>query len=330
MILAGDVGGTKTVVGLFEDTPNGCRLVREDKFVNSEFSGLDEVLARFVSADERPRLTGASFGIAGPVIDGRVEMTNLAWSMDESDLARGLGVPRVRLLNDLQAMALGMIDHAPEQLTQLSGDTATRRRGNAGLIAAGTGLGEALLCWDGEQYHPLASEGGHADFAPTDDLGIELLRYLQQALGGHVSYEFILSGRGIVNIYNFLRDTGREEEPDALRARLAADDPAGTITAAGMANEFPICTRTLDVFVGIYGAEAGNLALRGLTIAGLYVGGGIAPRILAKLTDGRFMRSFCDKANHTEMLASMPVNVSLIGGRAAMLGAASYARRLGR
>ena len=158
MILAGDIGGTKTVVGLFEDTSNGLRLVREDKFVNSEFSGLDEVLARFVTAEERPQLTGASFGIAGPVIDGRVEMTNLAWSMDEADLARGLGVPRVRLLNDLQAMALGMIDHAPEQLTQLSAGTATRRRGNAGLIAAGTGLGEALLCWDGEEYHPLASE----------------------------------------------------------------------------------------------------------------------------------------------------------------------------
>ena len=326
MILAGDVGGTKTSVGLFEEIAGTLQLAREEQYQNAEFESFESILHRFVSAAGRPRLTAACFGIAGPIIDGRVQMLNLPWSMDAAALAASLGVRYVRLLNDLEAAAYGMLHLAPEQFQELNPGTLPRRRGNVGLIAAGTGLGEGLLCWDGSEYHPFASEGGHVDFAPWNDLGIDLLRYLQSMLGGHVSYERVLSGPGLLNIYRFLRDTGRAKEPAALRRLLAEGDQAATISSCALTGEYPICWVALDVFVSIYGAEAGNLALKGLTLGGLYVGGGIAPKILTKLTDGTFMRSFLAKGRRSELLSQVPVAVAL-DSRAAQIGAAHFARR---
>jgi glucokinase len=329
MILAGDVGGTKTALGLFEDSPRGLTPIHQDRFLNADFPSFDAVVERFLSAAPHVQIAAAAFGVAGAVIDGRVEMLNLAWTMGAAELAARFRIPRVRLLNDLEALAFGMLHLRPDEVRVLSTGNGRGRPGTVGMIAAGTGLGEAFLYWDGERHHPMASEGGHADFAPTDEAQEDLLRYLQRTLGGHVSYERILSGRGLVNVYRFLRDTGRADEPKVLRERLEKDDDqARVISEAGLADEFPICTAALDLFVTVYGAEAGNLALKGLTLGGLYVGGGIAPKILPRLTDGRFLERLRAKGRRSALLEQVPVAIALVGGKAAVLGAAYFARQV--
>jgi glucokinase len=327
MILAGDIGGTKTVMGIFVESGSTLKPAHEAEYRNTDFESFDAVLETFIVAAGRPHLTAACFGVAGPIIEDRVEMLNLDWTMDAAALGSRLEIRHVRLLNDLEAAAYGMLHLRPDEFYELSPGMVPRRRGNVGLIAAGTGLGESLLCWDGAKYQPVASEGGHADFAPRNEVEIELLRYLQGTVGDHVSYERVLSGPGLVNIYQFLRDTGRAEDPEALRARLGQGDPAATISTCALAGEFPICTQALEIFVSAYGAEAGNLALRGLTFAGLYVGGGIAPKIVAKLADGAFMRSFCAKGRRSELASQVPVAVAL-NSKAAKIGAAHFARQL--
>jgi len=329
MILAGDVGGTKSVLGLFKESDNGLTLVRQDRFLNAGFSSFDDVIERFLSESQPSQIEAASFGVAGAVIDNRVDMLNLAWSMDAAEIGARFGIPCVRLLNDLQALAFGMLHLEPEDFHVLTArEGATHGKGgNIGMIAAGTGLGEAFLYWDGSRYHPMATEGGHTSFAPMDDTQVALLRHLQGVFGPAVSYERILSGPGLINVYNFLRDTGRGQEPDVLRSRFEGTDQARVIADAGLADEFPICTAALELFVTIYGAESGNLALKGLTLGGLYVGGGIAPQILAKLTDGKFLQSFRNKGRRSELLGQVPVSIALAGGRAAVLGAAHYARQ---
>ncbi len=327
MILAGDIGGTKSLLALYEAAGDVLRPVSEQMYRNADFPSLAAVLERFLASAGRARPRAACFAIAGPVIDGRVQMSNLPWKLDPADLAAATGAERVRLLNDLEGAAYGMLHLAPDAFLALSAPTALRRRGNVGLIAAGTGLGEALLCWDGERYHPAASEGGHGDFAPRGDEQIALLRHLATTFPGHVSYERVLSGPGLANVYAFLRDTGRAAEPAALASRLAAGDPAATIAASALAREHDICVRALDLFVDVYGAEAGNLALRGFTLGGLYVGGGIAPKLVGKLRDGAFMRAFVAKGRYQELLATIPVAVAL-DPKAALLGAAHFAARL--
>jgi glucokinase len=327
MILAGDVGGTKTLVGLFEDAGDTLRAGLEIEYRNAEYDSLEAVLDSFLKSAGHPRLSAAGFGIAGVVLEGRVQMLNLAWAMDAESLAGRLGVARVGLLNDLEAAAYGMLFLPPEDFCELTTRTA-RRPGNVGVIAAGTGLGEAFLHWDGGEYRPFASEGGHASFAPATDEEVELLRYLRERFGGHVSYERVLSGPGLVNVYEFLRDSGRAEEPAALRERLRSGRAAAeVVSAAGLSSEFPICARSLDLFVSIYGSEAGNLALKGLTLGGIFVGGGIAPKILAKMTDGTFLRSFRAKGRRSELLGEMRVAVAL-NTKAPKIGAAHYARHL--
>jgi glucokinase len=329
MILAGDVGGTKTVLGLFEESADRLTLFHQNRFLNADFTSFDAVIERFLSTAPRAQIAAAAFGIAGAVIDGRVEMMNLAWTMSAAELAGRFRIPRVRLLNDLEALAFGMLHLDPDEVHVLTTGAGRGRHGNVGMIAAGTGLGEAFLYWDGEGHLPMASEGGHADFAPTDEMQQDLLRYLQRAFGSHVSYERILSGKGLVNVYGFLRDTGRADEPKVLRGRLENDDdPARVISEAGLAGEFPICAAALDLFVTIYGAEAGNLALKGLTLGGLYVGGGIAPKILPRLVDGRFLESLRAKGRRSALLEQVPVAIALVGGKAAVLGAAHFARQI--
>jgi len=327
MILAGDVGGTKTVLGLFEDSGSSLALVCEQRYENTDFDNFADVVDSFLTLAGRPSIDAGAFGVAGAVIDGSVQMLNLSWRVEAAALERRFAIRRVRLLNDLEAAAYGMLHLAPAELRELSPESTPRRRGNVGMLAAGTGLGEAFLCWDGSQYHPLASEGGHSTFAPTNDVEMELLGYLRRSLGAHVSYERILSGPGLVNLHSFLRDTGKEEEPPRLTERLATGDQGATISACGLAGDFAICVRALDLFVSIYGAEAGNVALKGLTLGGIYVGGGIAPKILPKLTDGTFMSSFLAKGRRGELLGQIPVKVAL-NTKAPQIGAAHFARRL--
>jgi glucokinase len=326
VILAGDIGGTKTVIGLLEEAGDRLRTVREETFPSKSHGTLEEILERFLGGGSRPAVRAACFGVAGPVVEGRSKTTNLPWELDEFKLADAFRIPRVKLLNDLEAAAYGMLFLAPDELHALNPGAARRRRGNVAVIAAGTGLGEAMLYWDGERYHPIASEGGHADFAPQSDLEVRLLVYLQREFG-HVSYERVLSGPGFFNIYRFLRDTGYAGEPAWLREKLTSGDPSATITQVALAGGDPLCTTTLDLFVAIYGAEAGNLALKSLAVGGVYIGGGIGPKILPKLVDGTFIRAFSGKGRLADLMRAIEVKVAL-NPRAPLIGAAYYARQL--
>jgi glucokinase len=262
--------------------------------------------------------------VAGPVIEGRSKTTNLPWELDEPTLEKALQIPRAKLLNDLEAAAYGMLHLDPTDLCVLQ--PGLKRQGNIAVIAAGTGLGQAILYWDGAHHHPIASEGGHADFAPHTDSEMELLIYLRREFG-HVSCERLLSGPGLFNIYRFLRDSGDATEPEWLRQRIAQGDPGAVISQIGLAGEHPLCTRALDLFISVYGTEAGNLALKALSVGGVYVAGGIAPKILPRLQDGAFIHAFTDKGRLSDLMRSIEVKVAL-NPRAPLIGAAHYALRL--
>jgi glucokinase len=326
MILAGDIGGTKTLLALFDDASGTLQLRRDASFPSQEAASLEAILTRFLAGSLTPP-RAACFGVPGVVIDGRCETTNLPWHLDEGALAPTVGAPRVKLLNDLEAAAYGMLHLEPHELASLNNAAAPRRRGNIAVIAAGTGLGEAMLVWDGVHHHPVASEGGHADFAPRTDEEVELLLYLRRQFNGHVSYERVLTGPGLHNIYNFLRDTAYAPEPPWLAERLAMGDPSAAIAEIGLAGGAPLCVAALDLFAAAYGAEAGNMALRCLAIGGVFVGGGIAPKILPALRRGRFMHAFTNKGRFAELLQTIPVHVAL-NPRAPLIGAARYALRL--
>ena len=331
MLLAGDIGGTKTVLAVFEPAGDGLTLVREGVYPSQGFATFDAILAEFLggAGATKPGLRSGCFGVAGAVVDGRCQTTNLPWVLDEWALAEAIGVPRVKLLNDLEAAAFGMLVLGPDELEVLQpgGSPSAGGRGNIGVIAAGTGLGEAILYWDGERHHPIASEGGHGDFGPRTDLEIDLLRYLRATLGGHVSYERVLSGPGLHNIYQFLRDRGDYAEPAWLAERLGAGDPNAAISQLALAGADPLCVAAVDLFCTIYGAEAGNLALRCVALGGVYVGGGIAPKLLPALKKGDFLRGFNEKGRLTELLRRIAVKVAL-NPRAPLLGVAHYATRL--
>ncbi|MBI1997066.1 MAG: glucokinase [Deltaproteobacteria bacterium] len=322
LVLAGDVGGTKTNLALFSVHGESIRPEWTQSFASKRYSGLVPVLQEFLVVGAHS-IDAACFGIAGPVVDGKVKTPNLPWMIDSGELRGVLKLDSLALLNDLEAAAYGIFTLEDDEFCTLN-QGEPRHSGNKALIAAGTGLGEAILHDDGHRFHPLASEGGHADFAPRDDLEIELLRYLMSQFG-HVSYERVLSGPGLFNIYCFLKEKRGFEEPKWLADRLAAEnDPSAVVSMAALANEAEICIKALDLFASIYGAEAGNLALRAKALRGLYVGGGIAPKILAKLQDGTFMRAFTDKGRYAGLLATIPVQV-VLNDEAALRGAAYYA-----
>jgi glucokinase len=316
------VGASKTVVALFE--AGSLRPLREATFASAGFASLEAVLRRFLEEAPPGPVAAACFGVAGPVVDGRSVTTNLPWRVEEGSLARALGVPRVRLINDLEATGHGVLALPAGDLAPLQ--TGRLLRGNAVVIAAGTGLGEAILYWDGSRHRVSASEGGHADFAPRNDLEVDLLRFLQKEFG-HVSYERVVSGPGLLNVYRFLRDTGETPEPAWLRTRLAGEDPAAVISEVGLAGAHPLCAQALDLFVSVYGAEAGNLALKALAVGGVFVAGGIAPKIQAKLLDGTFLRAFADKGRYADLMAAIPVHL-VLNPRAPLLGAARLAQEL--
>jgi len=322
MILAGDVGGTTTRVGWF--AVDGGRPVPQvvEKYASHAHAGLAEIVRQFV-ADHPAPVERAAFGIAGPVRSGRVETPNLPWVVVGADVARALGVKRIDLLNDLAANAHGIGVLGPEDLHVLS-PGAAGAVGNLAVIAAGTGLGEAGAYWDGRRHHPFACEGGHGDFAPGDALDDELLGYLRTRHGAHVSWERVVSGPGLVTVYQFLRDTGRGTEEPWLRAELSRDDPAAVIAQAAQRGSSPLCAAALARFVSLYGAEAGNLALHVMATGGVYVGGGIAPRILPSLKSGGFLDAFVAKGRMRPLLEAIPVRV-ILNELTALLGAARHA-----
>jgi glucokinase len=317
MILAGDIGGTNTRLALF-DSLQPSRL---EIFPSAQYAGLEAIAAKFV-AQTGATVTAACFGIAGPVRDGIARTSNLPWVVDARQLAAALALKHVRLINDLEANAYGIAVLQPSDFVTLNGGAA-RSSGNCALISAGTGLGEAGLLAEGTDLRPFASEGGHSDFAPRNELEIDLLRYL---LGrwSRVSYERVLSGPGLFNIYQFLRDTGRASEPAWLAERIGKENPAAVIGESALAATAGISVQALDIFVSIYGAEAGNLALKIMATGGVFVGGGIAPKIVAKLQDSTFMKAFTDKGRLSSLLQSIPVRV-IVNDKTALLGAARVA-----
>ena len=321
MILAGDIGGTNARLALFDVRDGGFRLVSASVFHSPDYAGLDAIVARFVEATEAHPDT-ACFGVAGPVRNGRVETSNLPWVIESKRLAHALHINRAWLINDLEASAWGVAALDPSDTVVLNGVTGSPP-GNQGIIAAGTGLGEAGMYWDGARHRVFACEGGHADFAPRNELEIELLRYLQ-ARHGHVSYERIVSGPGLVNVFHFLRDTGRGAEPKWLTEEMLAADPAAAISRAGLDGKCPLSEQALDLFISIYGAEAGNLALKVMATGGIFLGGGIAPKLLPKLNGPLFMRAFVDKGRMQPLLESIPVKV-ITNEKIALLGAARCA-----
>ncbi len=303
------------------------KLVRDGTFPSKEHAALEEILAKFLHGETKVAPKAACFGVAGAVIDGKCQTTNLPWKLDEVELARSLKAPRVKLLNDLEAAAYGMLYLKPDELTPLNPHAQPRRQGNVAVIAAGTGLGEAMLYWDGKLHHPLASEGGHADFAPRTDLEIDLYRWLRGKFG-HVSYERVLSGPGFGNIFSFLRETGKYQETPALKERLAVGgDPSIAVTQLGLSGEDPLCAATVELFCSLYGAEAANLALKCVAVGGIYVGGGIAPKMLAALKKGGFLKAFIEKGRFSGLMQSLHVDVAL-NPRAPLIGAAHYAARM--
>lgn len=321
MILAGDVGGTNTRLAWVEATGEaaGIRAVRT--YASAAHGSLEALVARFL--EEAPGHAGqACFGIAGPVRDGRVEATNLPWVVDARALAAQLRLDRVLVINDLEAHAWGIPSLPPSDFAVLQAGRP-EPTGNAAVISAGTGLGEAGLVWDGRRHRPVPSEGGHADWAPRDELQVELWRFLAAEFG-HVSVERVVSGPGLHNIYRFLRDARGLHEPPWLAEALRQGPPAPAISEAGLAGRAEICVRALELFVAIYGAEAGNLGLRALATAGVYVGGGIAPRILPALQRPAFVDAFRGIGRLRPLLEAMPVRV-VLNPHAALLGAARWA-----
>ena len=326
MILAGDIGGTNARLAYFQPQNGHYRLISERVFPSREHSELGEIVTQFMDESAaRPEV--ACFGIAGPVRNGRVETSNLPWVIEQSRLAKQIRLPDTLLINDLEATAwsLGALtagDLVP--LNRVSGPVV----GNQAVIAPGTGLGEAGLFWDGSRHHVFASEGGHTDFAPQDDLQIDLLRFLE-ARFGHVSYERILSGPGLVNVYEFLRESGRGKESPELAAALQKGDAAAAISRAALQGTDGLAEKALDVWISVFGAEAANLALKVMATGGLFLAGGISPKILAKLQGPLFLQSFLQKGRLRPLVESIPVQV-VTNEKAGLLGAARCAAVRGK
>ena len=319
MLLAGDIGATKTNLALYSPE-RGLTPLRQATFRGAEYPSLEAVSQAFLSEDHVPVET-AVFGVAGPVFEGEASVTNLPWVIREATLEQVLGLQKATLLNDLEATAYGVPHLSPADLYTLN--DAPPRGGTKGVIAPGTGLGEAVLFYHNGYYHVLASEGGHTDFGPRNPFEIGLLRYLMDRFD-HVSYERICSGIGLPNLYGYIWETHLAGRPQsAAEACHKAPEPTRVIIQKAMSGESDLCAEALHAFVSILGAEAGNLALKVMASGGIYLGGGIPPRILPKLKDGTFMASFVNKGRFAKMLSQWPVYV-ILKSDTALLGAAAY------
>ena len=320
MILAGDIGGTNARLAYFQSKNGNLRLLSERVYPSREYHELGEIVSQFLKdSDTRPDV--ACFGIAGPVHKGRVETSNLPWIIEQSRLAKQIQLPATLLINDLEANAWGIGALNPHDLASLN--DVKPSVGNQAVIAPGTGLGEAGLFWNGSQHQVFACEGGHSDFAPQGDLQVELLQFLANRFG-HVSYERILSGPGLVNVYEFLRGKGCGEEPEGFGALIGQGDAAAAISHAALSGTNLLAEKALDIWISVYGAEAGNLALKAMAIGGIFLGGGISPKILPKLVGPLFMNAFLEKGRLRPLLESIPVQV-ITNDKAGLLGAARCA-----
>ena len=321
MILAGEIGATRTRLAAYETEGNRLQPVVEKTYASHDYPSLADILPQFTRSEGIP-VHSACFGVAGPVRHGRSKISNLSWLIDAKELAAQLKLPTVGLLNDLEAYAYGIDALDSKDFITISAGSEDAE-GNRAVISAKTGLGVAGLYWDGFRHHPFACEGGHADFAPRNELQMELLAYLQKEYG-RVSCERILSGPGIHHIYTFFRDAKKMEEPSWLREQLsAAHDPSPVISQLAMQGKAPICAQTISLFVSVFGAEAGNCALRYMTTGGIYIGGVIAAKIASKMQDPVFMQSFLDKGRMESILKDMPVQI-IVNDDCGLIGAARY------
>jgi glucokinase len=325
MILAGDIGGTKTVLALISKQSDGSlNCETEQTFPSGEFQDFDDILNLFLA--NQPPIIAACFGVAGPVINQRCQTTNLPWILDGEQLKIKLGIQQVKLLNDLEAMAIGMLHLQEQDFVELN-PNAQPQTGNIAVIAAGTGLGEAILYWDGQRHHPIATEGGHADLAPQTSQQDKLLSFLRERYPQHVSCERILSGPGFSQLYDFLIDSQYAEPcptvPTIDDANSYGIDRSAVISRLGVSQENDVCAEVVRLFVEIYGAEAGNLALKSLATGGVFIGGGIGPKIRPLLESGIFMQAFTSKGRFQGMLEKVSVKLAL-NPRTPLLGAMNY------
>jgi glucokinase len=330
MIIAGDVGGTKARVGLFERRAEKVELVVSEQYTSSEFSNLESIIHRFLEqhhAAVSSRLEAACFGVPGPVVNGRVKVTNLPWEVVQSEISHSLKVHKVKLVNDLVSTAAAIPNFSPSSLqTIYEGAGDVDRAGSCVVVAPGTGLGHSLIHREAGWSVLLASEGGHANFAPTNDLEIELLKYLQRKLP-HVSVESILCGPGLVNIYSFLIDSGRGSEPSEMKETKGAVDQAALITKLALQGTSDVCVTALDMFCSMLGAHCSNIVLTYLATGGVFLGGGIPPKIIDTLAKGAFVEGYLKKGKQRERVEATPVFV-VKDDYAALYGAAAIAATL--
>ncbi|MCF8024484.1 MAG: glucokinase [Desulfobacteraceae bacterium] len=323
-VLAGDIGGTKTELAVYASQNGLCRPLVKEKFPSRDYSGLEAIIEKFLSGHDLP-IDRAAFGVAGPVVGGRAKITNLPWVMEESALAQTLGIQSVCLLNDVTAFANAVAVLTEDDLRVIQ-EARPETGGTMAVVAPGTGLGEAFLTWDGAGYRAFASEGGHTDFAPAGPEQTGLLAFLANRYD-HVSYERVCSGMGLINIYAYLKHTGHTGNPDCPAEQIPAEqDPVPEIIRGALDKNQPcgLCRKTLEMFVTVLGAEAGNMALKTMATGGIYLGGGIPPRILPLLESGVFLEAFVRKGRMSELMKKIPVYV-ILHSEAALLGAARHA-----
>ena len=316
MILAGDVGGTKVRLVLCDEKGKNCR---EERFASRDFADFTSLLKKFLSEGEK--IHSACLGIAGPVLKRQCKATNLPWEIIADDLEKNCGIARVDLINDLEANAWGIKELKPEEFFIVN--EGKQLEGNQALISAGTGLGEAGLFWDGKIHRPFACEGGHCNFGPTNPEEIDLLLYLKSRYE-HVSYERVISGKGLYNLYQFLIDTKREKENPVTKKLMESQDPPKVITEQASKGVCPVCVRACHLFVSLYGSESGNAALKFLAVGGVFLGGGIAPHLVSFFKEGPFMKAFLNKGRFAPLLSQIPVKI-VLNDKAALIGAFKYA-----
>jgi glucokinase len=322
MFLAGDVGGTKTNLAIYAIENDRLVVQKSTSYSSRDRTSLEKIVGEFLDSGPKD-VQHACFGVAGPVKDGEVQVTNLPWTVNAAQLQAALGFQRVSLLNDLEANAYGIQTLQPGELLSINPHGDPLQVGNRALISAGTGLGEAGLLWDGVTHRPFATEGGHASFAPNDSIGDDLLRFLRLE-HGHVSWERVLSGLGMVNLYRFFRARSGQPEPAWLTEEIKAGDLAAVVSRAGLSGKDTVCVDALDCFTRNYGAEAGNFALKMLALGGVYIGGGIAPKMLPKMQSDIFLDAFYHKGRLSPLLKATPVYV-ILNDKTALQGAAWFA-----
>lgn len=323
MILAGDIGGTKVNLALYELEKDEMKMLSSQQFVSKDYEEFSQIIEEFKKSNLFLEVDALCLGIAGPIINQRCKTTNLPWDIKADDLKKQLNTKEVKLLNDLEATAYGMLYLKEDEFVSLN-PKAKKAKGNIAVIAAGTGLGEAILFFDGNSYFPIGTEGGHSDFAATSSKQDELLCWLRKKYPEHVSYERVVSGAGIFTLYEFLLESGFAKEPQSMRDINENDDKNAMISHCALNENDPLCLETLRLFAEIYGAEAGNLALKCMSLGGVYIGGGIAPKILPMIKSDDFLNAFFNKGRFEQMLRSLEIKVSL-NEKTALLGAARYA-----